>query len=372
MKGSFSIGRVLGIPIQLHVSWFLIAILITWSLAVGYFPQEYPALSGATVWVVAAVTAILFFASVLIHELGHSIVALREKVPVKSITLFVFGGVAAIGREPPTAGSEFRIAIAGPLSSLGLAALFGGLGAVSAGSTAIAAPLAYLARINLILALFNMIPGFPLDGGRVLRAALWAWRGNFRNATLWASRAGRVVAFGFILYGFAQILLGGGLFNGLWIAFIGWFLNSAAESNFQQVVLREALEGVQARNVMTQQCQLVPGSMKLDQLIDEQVFGAGQRCFFVADEGTLQGLVTLHNIRAVPREERDDLTAAQVMTSVNSVFRVHPDDDVWMVLQRMDEANVNQVPVTDNGHLLGLITRESLLHDIRLRADLSV
>ena len=242
MKGSLSLGKVLGIPIQLHVSWFLIAILITWTLASGYFPQEYPGWQAATYWLVGAVTAALFFASVLIHELAHSVLALREKVPVKSITLFIFGGVAQIGSEPPTAGAEFRIAIAGPVSSLGLAAIFGGLGAALGDSAVLAAPLAYLGRINLMLAVFNMIPGFPLDGGRVLRAALWALGGNFQNATKWASRAGRAVAYGFILVGVGQVLLGGGLLNGLWIVFIGWFLNNAAESSYQQVVLRDIAE----------------------------------------------------------------------------------------------------------------------------------
>jgi Zn-dependent protease len=372
MKGSISLGKLLGIPIQLHLSWFLIAILITWTLAAGYFPQEYPGWSATTYWIVGGVTSILFFASVLIHELGHSVLALREKVPVKSITLFIFGGVAQIGREPSTAGAEFRIAIAGPLSSLGLAALFGGGGALLAENATLAAPLAYLGRINFLLAAFNMIPGFPLDGGRVLRAALWAFGGNFRNATKWASRAGRVVAYGFILFGVGQILLGGGFLNGLWIAFIGWFLNNAAESSYQQVLLRDMLSGVKARSVMTQECSMVPSDMAVDRLIEDHVLAGGQRCFFVGREGVMEGLVTLHHLRNVPRHERGGLTTGQVMTRFDGLLRVHPDDDVWSVLQKMDEHDVNQVPVMDNGSFLGMITRERLLHDIRLRAELGV
>ena len=372
MRGSFSLGKVLGIPIRLHASWFLIAALITWTLAVGYFPQEYPGWNPAVYWFTGAVTAVLFFASVLIHELGHSVLALREQVPVKNITLFIFGGVAQIGREPPTAGAEFRIAIAGPLASLGLAALFGGLGAVLGGNTALAAPLAYLGRINLLLAVFNMIPGFPLDGGRVLRAALWSLRDNFREATRWASWAGRAVAYGFILFGAGQILLGGGFLNGLWIAFIGWFLNNAAESSYQQVVLRDALSGVKARSVMTQECEVVSGSLGLNQLVEDHILSGGQRCFFVADNGNMQGLVTLHNVRQVPRAQRDGLNTSQIMTRLDGVLRVEPDEDVWTVLQRMDEADVNQVPVMENGSFLGMITRENLLHDIRLRAELGI
>ena len=371
MRGSLNLGTVLGIPIRLHVSWFLIAVLITWTLAAGYFPQEYPGWAATTYWLIGGVTAILFFASVLIHELGHSVLALREQVPVKSITLFIFGGVAQIGREPPTAGAEFRIAIAGPLSSLGLAALFGGLGSALGDNTTLAAPLAYLGRINLLLAVFNMIPGFPLDGGRVLRAALWAFGGSFRNATKWASRAGRVVAYGFILLGVGQALLGG-LLNGLWLAFIGWFLNNAAESSYQQVRVRDMLAGVKARNVMTEQCLTVPSGLAVDRLVEEHVLAGGQRCFFVADNGSMEGLITLHNIRGLPREQRSGLTTGQVMTRIDGVLRVHPEDDVWSVLQQMDENDVNQVPVMDNGRFLGLITRENLLHDIRLRAELGV
>jgi Zn-dependent protease len=372
MRGSLNLGKILGIPIRLHTSWFLIAILITWTLAAGYFPQEYPGWSATTYWIVGAITSLFFFASVLIHELGHSVLALREDVPVKSITLFIFGGVAQIGREPPTAGAEFRIAIAGPLSSLGLAALFGGLGAVLADNATVAAPLAYLGRINLLLAVFNMIPGFPLDGGRVLRAALWAFGGSFQNATKWASRAGRAVAYGFILLGVGQILLGGGFLNGLWLAFIGWFLNNAAESSYQQVRLRDMLSGVKASSVMTQECLTVPSSLGVDHLVEDHVLAGGQRCFFVADNGNTEGMITLHNLRSVPREQRVGLTTGQVMTRIDGVLRVRPEDDLWSVLQQMDEHDVNQVPVMDNGTFLGMITRERLLHDIRLRAELGV
>jgi len=371
MRGTLTIGKILGIPIRLHSSWFLVAALITWSLAGGYFPQQYPGWAGTTYWIVGAITALLFFGSVLLHELAHSILALREKVPVRSITLFIFGGVAQINREPPTAGAEFRIAIAGPLTSLGLAGLSSLLGSAVTGSAVLAAPLAYVGRINLMLALFNLIPGFPLDGGRVLRSILWGLGATFRSATRWASWVGRGVAFLFILVGVGQIFLGGFL-NGLWIAFIGWFINNAAESSYQQIVLRDTLAGVKVRDVMTQQCLTVPKDMQLGRLVEDHVLGAGQRCFFVADEDDLQGLITLHNIRAAPRDQRDTLTASQVMTPTNSLFRAHPDEDLLTLIQRMDEADVNQVPVTDNGHLLGVITREHLLRYMRLRSELGI
>jgi len=372
MSGSLGLGKVLGIPIRLHATWFLVAVLVTVSLAAGFFPQQYSGWSPLTYWLVGAVTAVLFFASVLLHELGHSVLALREKVPVKSITLFIFGGVAQIGAEPPTAGAEFRIAIAGPLVSFALAAAFTGLGTAMGGLESLSAPLAYLGRINLLLGAFNLIPGFPLDGGRVFRALLWKTGGNFRSATRLASRLGQVVALGFVLFGVAQFFFGAGLMGGLWYVFIGWFLNNAAQSSYQQVVLRDLLSGVKARNVMTHQCQTVPAGVPLDRLVEDNILGQGQRCFFVADQGDLKGLITLHNIRRVASGQRGEMTTDQVMTPADSVYQVHPEDDVMEVLQKMDESDVNQVPVVDGGRLLGLITRESLLHDIRLRAELAV
>jgi CBS domain-containing protein len=286
--------------------------------------------------------------------------------------LFIFGGVAQIGREPETAGAEFRIALAGPLTSLALAALFGGLGVVFGSLEPVSAPLTYLGRINLFLALFNMIPGFPLDGGRVLRAVLWARGGSFRHATQWAARVGQVVAVGFILVGAAQILLGAGLFNGLWTAFIGWFLTNAATSSYQQVVLRYTLSGVRASSVMTQQCQTVPGDLPLDRLVEDNFLGQGQRCFFVGERDNLHGLVTVHNIRGVAPDRRGEVTTGQVMTPVDAVYQVHPNDDLMTVLQKMDESDVNQVPVVADGHLVGLITRDTLLHDLKVRAELAI
>ncbi|UCC62616.1 MAG: site-2 protease family protein [Anaerolineae bacterium] len=371
MRGSLTLGKIFGIPIKLHTSWFLVAALVTWSLAGGYFPREYPGWATTTYWIVGAATAVLFFAAVLLHELGHSIVALREKVPVRNITLFIFGGVAQIGSEPQTAGAEFRIAIAGPLTSLALAGLSSLLSLSVASSAVMAAPLAYLARINLGLALFNLIPGFPLDGGRVLRAVLWGLGGSLRTATKWATRVGRGVAFTFILMGIGQMFLGG-FVNGLWLAFIGWFIKDAAESNYRQVVIKDMLTGVTVSDVMTQQCMAVPGDLRLDRLVADHVLGTGQQCFFVIDNGEVKGLITLQNIRAVPRERGDQVTVSQIMTPVDASFQAGSDEEVLTLLQRMDEANVNQVPVTEGGSLLGLFTRGNLLQYMRLRSELGV
>lgn len=371
MRASLTFGRILGIPVGVHSSWFLVAALVTWSLASGYFPQEYPGWATATYWLVGVVTAVLFFGSVLIHELGHSVVALREGVPVRAITLFIFGGVAQIEREPPTAIAEFRIAIAGPITSLVLAGMFGVLGLAARTNPVPAAPAVYLARINLMLAFFNLIPGFPLDGGRVLRAALWQYGGNFREATRQATIVGRGVAFLFILGGVGQMFFGNFL-NGLWIAFIGWFLNNAADATNQQVAMNETLAGVTARDVMSHRCPTVSADLPLDRLVHEHILGTGQRCFFVAGDEGLLGLITLHNVKALPRDRWHDVTAGEIMTPVKALQWARPDEDVLALLQRMDAADVNQMPVMDGRRLVGMLSREHLLRYIRLRTELGI
>jgi Zn-dependent protease len=248
-RNTLSIGKIFGIPLHLDLSWFLIFALVTWSLAVSYFPSEFKNWPTYEFWIVGAFTSIFFFASVLIHELGHSVVALRYNVSVKSITLFIFGGVAQIAAEPPSAVAEFFIAIAGPLTSFLLAGLFTLLETLFSGMTPLFAGFKYLAYINLVLAIFNLIPGFPLDGGRVFRAILWGSTHSLRKATRIAAMVGQVVAFGFILLGFWQILTGN-LGNGIWIAFIGWFLQSAAVSELRSQQLHDLLSGHQVMQAM--------------------------------------------------------------------------------------------------------------------------
>lgn len=371
VRPSFSLGRVFGIPIGAHSSWLLIVALLAWSLAIGYFPKEYPGWTAPAYWIAAAITSLLFFASVLIHELGHSVLALRHGVPVRGITLFIFGGVALIGREPPTARAEFQIAIAGPITSFALGGAFSLLGWLMAGHPVASACAVYLGRINSLLALFNLIPGFPLDGGRILRAILWGTGGSFLKATRWASTVGQAVAFGFIFYGAADIFFGRFL-NGLWIAFIGWFLYSAAEASYQRVVLRDTVGAMKARELMTEQCPTVPSDLRLDRLVHDHILGTGRRCFFVVQADGLEGLVTLHNIKEIPRERWDAVTAGQVMTPLGRLQWASPEDNIMTLLDRMDEADVNQIPVVDHGRLAGMISREQLLRYLRTRSELGI
>lgn len=240
MRTSLTFAKVSGVPLKIHLNWFLTASLVTWSLAAGYFPNKNPGWETDAYWLVGSITSLLFFGSVLFHELGHSMVALREGVPVKSITLFIFGGVAHIAKEPPTAGSEFRIVVAGPLTSLFLAVTFSLIGWAGIFGPEISAAAVYLGQMNVILAAFNMLPGFPLDGGRVLRAALWKWLDDFRRATRWATNAGIGVALLFVGLGIL-LMVWGDLFSGGWVAFIGWYLGTAAREGYRQAEMVDPL-----------------------------------------------------------------------------------------------------------------------------------
>ena len=371
MQGSLTIGRVWGIPIGLHFSWFLVFGLISWSLAGGYFPEQYPGWTPAMYALVGAVASLLFFGSVLVHELGHSWVALRNAIPIRSITLFIFGGIARIGREPASAGVEFRIAIAGPLTSLGLAGLFGGAWLLTRNVTFIAAPMIWLARINLTLALFNLLPGFPLDGGRVFRAVVWRWTGSFHRATQTASFTGQMVAFGFIGLG-VLVALKGNIVGGVWMAFIGWFLENAARASYTQASLGELLRGVTVADAMRRDSPRVAGDLPLDRLVHEEVLGKGRRCFLVADNSHLRGLVTLHEVKAVPRERWGQVRVEEVMARPDRLATVSPREDLVVALQKMDDANVAQMPVVAGDELLGMLSREHVLHYIRVRAELGV
>jgi len=371
MEANVKLGKIWGIPIGLHVSWFLIFGLLSWSLASGYFPETYPNLTRSTYLVLALVTSGLFFGSVLAHELGHSFIALREKIPVNGITLFIFGGVAQIAQEPRSSGAEFRIAIAGPIVSLALSAGFGGLWLLNRASPLVAAPSEYLMRINFILAAFNMIPGFPLDGGRVLRAIVWWFTKNFQRATQVAALSGQVVAFGFIAVGVFTIFQGR-FMDGLWLAFIGWFLQNAAASSYAQTTMRNALRGVKVSQVMNRDCTRVPSLISINQLVEDRVLTGGQRCFFVADDGRLEGMLTLKDIAAIPKPKWRFTTTRQAMVPLDRLVHVSPDTELMDALQTMDKSDVAQVPVVEAGELVGTLSRDQVLHYLRLRAELGI
>jgi len=349
----------MGIAIGLDYSWFLIFALLTWTLAGSYYPAEFKNWSPLLYWFMGAVTAIMLFGSVLLHELGHSVVALRYKIPVRSITLFIFGGVAQIGSEPPSAAAEFFIAIAGPIVSLALAVLFTVLKPAFAGIQTLFGLVKYLAYINFALVLFNLIPGFPLDGGRVFRAIVWTVTKNLRRATIIAANVGRFVAFLFIFVGVWQMLTGN--FGGLWIAFIGWFLDNAASAQVQQVMFQRLLAGHHVSQVMSSHCAAVPADLTLQQLVDEHILSGGQRCFLVNRGEQTVGLITLHRLKNVPRDEWPTTSAAQVMLPLDQLKRIAPDNEIWTAFQLMDREGVNQLPVMHANEVIGMLRREDVI-----------
>ena len=359
-KSTIPLGRILNIPIGLDYSWFLIFALLTWSLASSYFPAEFKNWPVVQYWAIGAITAGMLFVSVLLHELGHSVVALRYKVPVKSITLFIFGGVAQIASEPPTATAEFWIAIAGPIVSFLLAGFFGLLQQVTAGFSPLLAIAQYLTLLNGSLALFNLIPGFPLDGGRVLRAILWGTSRNFQRATRISATIGRIIAFGFILFGVFQIFTGN-LGSGLWIAFIGWFLDSAASSQLQQQNLQERLVGFTASQAMSRDYVILNPDTTLQQLVSQPLMIQGRKYFIVEDNGRLAGFLTASQLKQVPRETWSSTRIDQLMIPLDRVHIVHPETDLWDAIKEMDLDGVNQLPVMSDGSFMGLISRENIV-----------
>jgi len=370
-RHAIPLGRIAGIEIRLDYSWFLIFALLSWMLAGSYYPAEVKGASAAEYWVMGAGTALLLFASVLIHELGHSLVARRFQVGVRSITLFIFGGVSDIKTEPPSAAAEFWIAIAGPITSFVLAGLFALLQPLVGAVAPLAAVAKYLAFINGMLGVFNLVPGFPLDGGRVFRAILRAVTHDAWKATLIAGNVGRVIAFVFIALGVWRVL-GGDVANGLWIVFIGWFLESAAVAQIQGQAIRGSLAGHPVSEAMSRDYAEIPADLTLRQVVDEHVLGRGQRSFIVKAGDDVAGLLTLHRIKETPREEWAATTARRAMIPIGQAKRVRPNAELWATLETMDSDGVNQLPVMEDGRMLGLLTREGIISYLRTRRELGV
>jgi Zn-dependent protease len=364
-----SIGKAFGIPLRLHYSWFIVFVLITWSLAYNFL-HAYSHWGLVISIVAGVVTSLLFFGSVLAHELLHSLVAQAAGIPIHSITLFIFGGVSQMVEEPKKPQVEFRMALAGPLTSLVLGGIFLAiwywLGDMSEFIKAICF---WLGWINIALAAFNLVPGFPLDGGRVLRSLLWWQSQDLRRATRIASNVGRVIGFLLIFIGIALIFFGNWI-NGLWLAFIGWFLENAASSSYHQVALQDILKGHRVSELMTRDCPTIPPQLTIQQLVNEQILTSGRRCFPVVQNDRVLGLITIHDIKGVPREQWHTKTAGEVMTPFANLKSVSPDEDLATVLKILTEQNINQLPVVKDGNIVGMIARDNLLSFISVRSEL--
>ena len=370
MRSQIKLGRLFGIQIGLHYSWFLIALLIVFSLS-SQFHASNPAWGDGVILTVAVTTALLFFVSLLLHELAHSLVATSNQLPVKEITLFALGGVSQIERNPVSAKVEFWMAFVGPLTSavigmicLTLARVIG-----NPSSDPGMAMLLWLGYINLTLAGFNLLPGYPLDGGRVLRALIWWRTGDADRSTQLAARVGQAVAFAFIALGIVQFFGGTGI-GGLWIAFIGWFLLQAARESYLQVGLAHALKGVRVSDVMTRDCPTVDGWLNVQGFVDQELLRTGRHCFMVVDKGAVTGLVTLHEVKQIDRAQWPLKTMHDIMRPLEDLRAVTPDEPLLRALESMSRYDLNQLPVISNNRLEGVLSRAEVLTYLQTRVEL--
>jgi len=374
MKSSIRLGTFFGIEVGLHYSWFLIAFLITMSL-VSQFQATNAGWGPGVIWSVSIVTAILFFAGLLAHEMSHALVARAHGLTTRAITLFALGGVAQIEHEPSDAKTEFWVGIVGPFSSAVIGAICFGV-AWAAGwrpgampDTPIEGMFYWLGYINLMLATFNMIPGYPLDGGRILRSIIWWSTGNMERATLLAARTGQTVALLFIAFGIFRFFGGAGI-GGLWIAFIGWFLLQAAGASYASVALTAGLKDVHVSDVMDRDCETVDGNLNLQNFVEEHLLRTGRRCFVVSQNGQVAGLVTPHEVKEVERQRWPYTTLYDVMRPLDQVHTVTPQTPVMEALETMGRDDVNQLPVVDANHLEGIVTRAHVLQFLQTRMEL--
>ena len=353
------LGRFFGLDLRIDVSWLIIFSLVMISM-VGYFAQGFPGTRAGWIWVAAVGTTVVFFGSLLLHEISHSLVARAKGVEVTSITLFIFGGVSQLKEEPRRPSDEFLIAAVGPVASAVLGLFFLGIGSFFPADALLHGALGWLGRINLVLAAFNLLPGFPLDGGRMVRAAVWGATKSLRRATRVASALGSAVAFGLVGWGILEVLWHGHFINGLWLGLIGWFLLVAARQSVGQMELRDNLRRLRVEQAMRSTCPTVPAHFQIDQFVDEFVFRRGGKCFFVTEDDVLQGLVTLDDLRRIPREEWSTQTLGAVMIPFRDLKSVSPSDSLLTAFERMNEHSLNQLPVVEGDRVLGIITRNDI------------
>lgn len=391
MRSGFSLGKIFGIEIRIDWSWLLIFFLITWNLGTG-FGQLHEDWSPTLNWSLAVGAALLFFASVLAHELAHSLMARSQGSPVRRITLFIFGGVSNIEQEPNSPRAEFLITIVGPLTSVLLGFFFvaiSGVGMTFAGAsvedpTALLAGLSplttmllWLGPVNFMLGIFNMLPGFPLDGGRVLRSILWAITDNLKQATRWASYVGQSMAWLMIAGGIAMAfglnipVLGTGLANGLWFAFIGWFLHSASVASYRRVIVRDILEGIPVRRMMHSDPPTVSADISVNDLVQE-IMNKDDHAFPVMEGGRLVGIVTLEDMRGTARESWDSRRVRDIMTPAVELKSISPETDSAEAFRSLTRSDVRQLPVIENSHLAGLLRRRDIVRWLQLHAEASL
>jgi Zn-dependent protease len=381
MRGSFKIGRIAGIEIGLNYTWILAFIMFTWIFAQGTFPDLFPGWTAATYWTAGVIVSLGLFVSVLLHELCHSLVALSRGLKVSSIVLFIFGGVSNIEREPQTAWVEFIVAGAGPASSVVLGGIFYGLSfaADSSGQagTPLYAVLRLMANINIIMAIFNIIPGFPLDGGRVFRSLIWGITKNLGLATTIAGNVGRVFGWAMILFGIAQFFglniagFQGNFLNGIWFVFIGWFLTSAADNAMREMTLQQQLTGVRVKDVMDRYPECVSPNASVESVVHGSFIQRGRRALPICNESGLLGIVTLTDVKRLPQNEWANTPVQQIMTR-SPLESVAENDDLGQALRALAGKEFNQIPVMGEGRLVGLLSRVDIIRYLQTRQELGI
>jgi Zn-dependent protease/CBS domain-containing protein len=382
------LGKLFGVKIFADYSLLIIMALVTVNIGAGVLPAWHPHWSALLTWTVAATAAVLFFGSILLHELSHALVGRKVGIPISGITLFMFGGVAQMEKEPDRPRAEFLMAIVGPITSIGIGVVATLIGvwsaqnAIALGNELEALPrvgpvatlLLWLGPINVLIGLFNMVPGFPLDGGRVLRSILWWATGSFRKATRWASLAGQAVAWTlitlgvFMAFGFRVPLFGAGIVQGLWLVLIGWFLSRAARTSYEQVVINQALENVPVSRLMLSRLDAVPPDMSVAELVQSRLMHSDQRCFPVLSDGRLDGLVCIEDVRKVPEQRWTVTQVGEIMTPASRLLTLDANAQSGDAMRALARRDVDQIPVVENGRLLGLVRRQDILKWLGLHA----
>ncbi len=367
--------RLFGIPISVDASWLIILALVTWSLATGIFRQELPELPASNRWLLGLLTAVAFFVCIVLHEMGHALVARSVGMRIRGITLFLFGGVAELGDEPTSARNEFLMAIAGPVVSAILVGVFWYLaasGTAADWSAAAVIPLSYLAQINLWILIFNLLPAFPLDGGRVFRSILWGITGNLRRSTYIAALVGR--GFGWLLIGVGVLLFisGPGLFlSGFWLALIGLFVSNAASSSYQQVLIRQALAGEPVARFMNREPITVPQHLDLRNWIEEYVYRHHRKAFpVVAEDGQLVGMIATGTLTNIPRADWSQHTVGEVMRRDLGPVSIAPSADALQALEKIQRSGSSRLLVVQDGKLVGIVSLKDLMRFLHLKLDM--
>jgi len=371
---SFKIGKIIGVEIHLHYTWLIIFLLVTSTLSQGFMPLQYPGETSLTYWITGGAAALLLFGSVLFHELFHSYMAIRKGIPVPRITLFLFGGVSQIAEEPTEPSTEFRISVVGPLSSFLLSGIFGiifTIFQIIEAPIIIIAPLNYGFIINILLGFFNLLPAFPLDGGRILRARIWARKKDMVAATAISTRISSIFAYSFILLGFL-LTLSGEFIGGLWIIFIGWFLKNGAEATLQQTTLTQTLNNVKVSDIMSSDVNIIDSNVSVLVAIREYFYKYKHGGYPIVSEGKVKGIVTTHDIQKLPQEKWGSTYIWDIMTQKDDLVVVEPDDSAIDAFTKLTKNNLGRLPVMKDDNIFGIVTRSDIMRAMKRRTDLKV